>query len=98
MTMEDMDKLVSSFANRLAAGEVMEEPHDLQFYGNNSDAIEKALRQIQIVDEARAKYAANHTGDYTNSMTKRVFGVKQWGTLDEQEAINLLVDLRRRFE
>jgi len=98
MTMEDLDKLVVKFAQRLAAGEIMEEPRDLQFYANNSDSIERAMRQIQIVDEARGKYAANHTGGARHSMTKRIYGISQWGTLDEQEAINLICDLRRRFE
>tara|TARA_Y100000356_G_C11077130_1_gene192031 strand:+ start:61 stop:357 length:297 start_codon:yes stop_codon:yes gene_type:complete len=98
MTINDLDKMIDQFALRLAAGEVMESPEDLQFYANYSKSIETVLRGIQIVDEAKAKYAKEHQGGHLDNMTKRIYGIRQWGTLTEQEAINVLLDIRRRFE
>jgi len=98
MTMWDLDKLVANFAKRLAAGEVMEDPKDLQFYANNSKTIEIALQRVQDLDKARAEYAKSHSGGPRSGMTRRIYGIRQWGTLTEQEAINVLCDVRRRFE
>lgn len=98
MTMDQKDRLVVSFAQRIAAGEYMGDPVDLQFYENNSEAIEKALRQIQIVDDAKSKYSKHHEGSVYDNMTQRIYGINQWGNMSEQEMINLICDIRRRFE
>ena len=100
MTINQLDKLIDLFALRIANGEQMESPEDLQFYQNYSKSIEEALRRIQIVDDARRKVLNAKKRSIDENMTKRVwgFGDRGWGSLSEQEAINLICDIRRRFE
>ena len=100
MTINQLDKLIDLFALRLANGEHMEDPKDLQFYQNYSKSIEEALRRIHIVDDARRKVVSQKKRGINENMTKRVwgFGDRGWGSLSEQEAINMICDIRRRFE
>ena len=93
-----LDRAIELFAKRIAAGEVMETKRDLQFYANYSTAIEAALRHVQFVDDARAKVGGQHRGSVHDPMTQRIHGVQQWGSMSEQEMINMICDIRRRFE
>ena len=93
-----IDRAIELFAMRLAAGEKMESREDLQFYANYSAAIELALRHIQLVDDAKSKVSEQHEGGVYDEMTQRIHGVQQWGMMTEQEMINMICDIRRRFE
>ena len=98
MGTDRIDRAIELFAKRIAAGEVMDKPEDLQFYANYSTAIEAALRHVQFVDDARLKVSSSHQGSVYDPMTQRIHGVQQWGSMSEQDMINMICDIRKRFE